>query len=100
MGLHTGNKPLDTNGLKRMNAFCDYAFNVKDKEVLIVGGHSIYFRSFFKTFLPYDMMHISKIKKMVNGGTVAITLIKAQFPNEVRYVIDPTSITVVYGGFK
>mmetsp|Transcript_29661 Transcript_29661/g.36101 ORF Transcript_29661/g.36101 Transcript_29661/m.36101 type:complete len:298 (-) Transcript_29661:1401-2294(-) len=46
MSLHLGNKPMDTNGLKRMSEFCDFAFTLKE-EALIIGGHSIWFRSFF-----------------------------------------------------
>eukprot|EP00586_Coscinodiscus_wailesii_P010250 CAMPEP_0172495844 /NCGR_PEP_ID=MMETSP1066-20121228/78850_1 /TAXON_ID=671091 /ORGANISM="Coscinodiscus wailesii, Strain CCMP2513" /LENGTH=332 /DNA_ID=CAMNT_0013267813 /DNA_START=270 /DNA_END=1268 /DNA_ORIENTATION=- len=100
VSMNRGNKPVDTNGLKRMTEFCKYAFEQKDYEVLIVGGHSIWFRSFFRTFLPKVIRHIGKDKKIVNGGTVALTLVRARFPNEDKYVIDPGSVSVIYGGFK
>jgi len=100
MSLHYGNKPLNTNGYKRMVAFCEYAFSKDDYSHIICGGHSIWFRSFFKTFLPLAMDHLSKKKKIVNGGTVAFTLLKTTAENgECKYMIDPKSILVVYGGF-
>jgi hypothetical protein len=69
MSLHTGNKPVNTNGLKRMLEFCEFAFSGTIKEdYIIVGGHSIWFRFFFKSFLPYSVQHVSKNKKIVNGG--------------------------------
>ena len=100
MSLHSGNKPLDTNGLKRMVAFCDFVFSPSIKEEYVVaGGHSIWFRSFFQSFLPYEKVHLSKKKKMVNGGVVAFELIKATTKSGPKYMIDPGSIHVVYGGF-
>ena len=47
-----GNKPIDSNGLKRLNAFAEFVFNDVKKENIVAAGHSLYFRSFFKTFLP------------------------------------------------
>jgi len=99
MSLHNGNKPLDTNGLKRMTQFTTQVFEMKalaEKEVLIIGGHSLWFRSFFREFLPREFDHISKKKKMVNGGLVAFTLVKMQD----KVAIDPDSVKVIYGGFK
>lgn len=100
MSLHSGNKPLDTNGLKRMLAFGDFIFSPSVKEHhVIVGGHSIWFRSFFRTFLPYTTVHPSKQKKIVNGGVIAFELIKASTKSGTKYMVDPDSIHVVYGGF-
>lgn len=98
MSLHTGNKPIDTNGLKRMMDFCDYVFNLEEEHI-IVGGHSIWFRSFFRTFLPYTIDHKSKQRKLKNCGVVAVTLMKASTEQEDKYMIDPQSINVVFGGF-
>ena len=100
MSLHSGNKPLSTNGLKRMDAFNDFVFSPSVKEAYIIaGGHSIWFRSFFQNFLPYTSRHVAKKKKIVNGGVVAFELIKAKTNTGPRYMIDPQSIHVVYGGF-
>jgi len=107
VSLHTGNKPIDTNGLKRMTAFCDYIFQNLEEDHVVVGGHSIWFRSFFRTFLPYTIDHKSKTRKIVNCGIIAIRLMKTTTTSdnnknntvEAKYMIDPQSITVVYGGF-
>lgn len=98
MSRHSGNKPINTNGLKRMDEFCDYVFTLKEGHI-ICGGHSIWYRSFFRSYLPYSMDHIAKKKKIVNCGCVAVTLMKATTGNGVRYMIDPSSVRVVYGGF-
>lgn len=73
---------------------------VRRKESTVIAtGHSLYFRSFFQTFLPRSTEHISKKKKMVNAGTVAFNISKAMHEGKPVYRIDPESITVVYGGF-
>lgn len=101
MSLHLGNKPVGTNGLKRMREFCDFVFSTSVKEGhVIVGGHSIWFRSFFQTFLPYKNDHVGKEKKVVNCGVVAFTLLKVvRKSGQATYMIDPDSVDVVYGGF-
>ena len=68
MTHHIGNKPLSSNGGIRMSEFCKFAFSRKE-EAIICGGHSLWFRSFFQSYLPEASTHISK-KKVVNGGTV------------------------------
>jgi hypothetical protein len=99
MSLHNGNKPIATNGLIRMTDFCDYVFSLKEDHV-ICGGHSIWFRSFFRTFLPNTIDHVSKTRKVVNCGVVALTLMKATTADgKCCYMIDPQSIKVVHGGF-
>ena len=100
MSIHTGNKPLDTNGLKRMKDFCDYLFTASVREdYVIVGGHSLWFRCFFQTFLPYTFAHISKKKKMVNGAVVCFDLLKTNTKSGPVYMIDSETVYTVYGGF-
>jgi len=100
MTLHSGNKPLNTNGLKRMQEFCEFVYSPSCKEThVVVGGHSLWFRSFFRTFLPYSVQHPSKDRKIVNGGIVAFELMKANTKRGPKYMIDPKTIRVVYGGF-
>mmetsp|Transcript_2834 Transcript_2834/g.4450 ORF Transcript_2834/g.4450 Transcript_2834/m.4450 type:complete len:348 (-) Transcript_2834:264-1307(-) len=99
MSSHTGNKPLDTNGLKRMLEFSNYVFTV-DEDVVIAGGHSIWFRSYFRTFLPYDSNHPGKNRKVVNCGAVAFTLLKKGEGADAKFAIDPDTVDVVYGGFS
>lgn len=100
MSLHEGNKPIGTNGLKRMRDFCDFIFKEVNENYVIVGGHSIWFRSFFQTFLPYQSRHVGKKKKVVNCGVIAFTLCKVvRKSGQSTHMIDPESIEVVYGGF-
>jgi hypothetical protein len=100
MSLHTGNKPVKTNGLKRMQDFCEFVYSPSVKEeYVIVGGHSIWFRDFFQMFLPYSVFHVSKTKKIVNGGIVTFEIMKAETRRGPSYMIDPKTIRVVYGGF-
>jgi hypothetical protein len=94
-----GNKPLSSNGLQRMTEFCNWVFNndaAREVPYVILGGHSLWFREFFKTFLPHSSTHESKLKKMVNCGVVAFDLLSFHG----RFVVDPDSIQVVYGGFE
>ena len=98
MSYHTGNKPLNTNGLKRMNAFCEFAFGLQESAV-ICGGHSLWFRSFFQCFLPRSTTHTAAKKKMVNGGCVAFELRRTNVDGKAVYDIDEKTIRVIYGGF-
>jgi len=102
MSLHSGNKPLNTNGLKRMLEFCEFVYgapSLSRESHVVVGGHSIWFRAFFQMFLPYSVHHVSKTKKIVNGGIVTFELMKAETKRGPKYMIDPKTIRVVYGGF-
>jgi broad specificity phosphatase PhoE len=99
MSLHQGNKPINTNGLIRLNAFCESLFRDIKKENVICAGHSLWFRSFFRTFLPREFEHISKVKKLQNGACAGFVLEKKTTDTGVVYEIDPTTLTVVYGGF-
>lgn len=98
MSQHLGDKPVKTNGLIRMLEFCAFCFSGKDDNI-IVGGHSIWFRSFFRMFLPYPVHHDAKTKKIVNGGVVTFELMKAETKAGPTYMIDPKTVQVVYGGF-
>lgn len=98
--LQTGNKPIHSTGLDRMQEFCRIAFHEVHKESLIVGGHSLWFRSFFQTYLPRSFEHVAKKKKLINGGCVGFTLQRlTRETGEEFYRIDPKSILVLYGGF-
>lgn len=94
---YAGNKNIfASNGLIRMREFSAWVFkNVPEGTTLIVGGHSLWFRYFFKTFLPARSTHEAKTKKMLNSGVVGFTLSR----DKSNYRIDPDSVDVVYGGF-
>eukprot|EP01084_Bolivina_argentea_P267001 453082_1 len=98
-----GTKPLNGNGINRMYEFCSWAYN-RNEETIICSGHSYYFREFFRTFLPKDVDHIAKTKKMVNCGVVAFDLVKGVDSSvggvkKTMYRIVPDSITNIYGGY-
>lgn len=95
-----GNKSLNSTGFSRMNEFCQYVFQKSVREQhIIVGGHSLWFKSFFQNFLPFNVSHPAKKKKIINGGVVAFELLRAQTQYGEKYMVDPKSIRVVYGGF-
>ncbi|KAI2513825.1 hypothetical protein MHU86_608 [Fragilaria crotonensis] len=97
---HTGNKPVDSSGLARMQDFCKIIFDDIEGGAVIAVGHSFWFRSFFRTFLPHDVEHVSKKKKLVNGGCVGFTMFRTTDDETGnQYMIDPKSITILYGGF-
>ena len=99
--LHTGNKSLKSNGLIRLKQFCQDMFDDEKlpKSTIIAAGHSLFYRSFFQVFLPRGVEHIGKKKKIVNGGVVMFTLREATSEKKKEYMIDPSSIVVVYSGF-
>eukprot|EP00899_Mesostigma_viride_P024463 jgi/Mesvir1/5200/Mv15332-RA.1 len=94
-----GTKPLDSNGFVRSVRFLEWAFG-REEDIIIASGHSLYFRNLFKTFLPRDVQHPGKQKKIVNGGAVALTVIKGIHKGQSVYMIDPDSIQVIRGGFS
>lgn len=71
----------------------------RKESTIIAVGHSLYFRSFFRTFLPYSVDHNAKKLKMVNAGTVAFNLSTATRNGKPLYRIEPSSISTIYGGF-
>ena len=100
--LYTGNKPVNGKGIDRLNEFCKLAFTeFAGKDAIIAAGHSLWFRSFFRTYLPHGSTHISKQKKLINGGLVGFTFQRLKDPEtgDFHYMIDPTSITTLHGGF-
>ena len=96
-----GNKTRNFYGIKRLQAFNEWAFQ-RPESVVIVGGHSLYFKHFFQTYLPHKTTHDAKTKKIANSGVVAFQLHRseaAEADGTPLYRIDPDSIQVLYGGF-
>jgi hypothetical protein len=48
--------------------FCQWTFERPEDTIIVGGGHSLYFREFFRTFLPKSFDHAAKNQKMVNCG--------------------------------
>lgn len=95
-----GNKSRSFIGVKRLQSFAEWCFNTKESYI-IVGGHSLWFKSFFQTYLPLSSNHVSKSKKIANTGIVSFVLTEIRSSEgSVQYKIDPDSITTVYGGFE
>mmetsp|Transcript_22590 Transcript_22590/g.42020 ORF Transcript_22590/g.42020 Transcript_22590/m.42020 type:complete len:254 (-) Transcript_22590:102-863(-) len=97
-----GNKPLKSNGLIRMEAFCKLLFDNTHitADSVMCTGHSYWFRAFFQTYLPKDFNHVCKKKKLVNGGVVGFSMWhKKTDKGEDKYMIDPNSLVVLYNGF-
>ncbi len=75
--------------------FCKWVF-ARDEPTVIAAGHSLYFRYFFHTFLPWASAFVGRESKMGNGAVVSFTL----WEGEGGYVIDEASITVLHGHFE
>ena len=70
---NAGNKSTSTPGYSRLMSFAQWA-SERPESTLIIGGHSLWFRSFFQCFLPPTVDHVSKKRKIVNCGVVGLTL--------------------------
>ena len=74
-------------------------FTLKE-DTIIAGGHSLWFRSYFRAFLPQKLVAPCKAKKMINGACVGLTLLRAQDEaGSYKYAIEKDSVQVIYGGF-
>ena len=83
-----------------MKAFNEWAF-ARGEDAIIVGGHSLWFRSYFQTYLPHKLDHEAKKHKITNSGIVSFDVYTHvnESDGEHYYRIDPDSIRNVYGGF-
>ena len=94
-----GNKTLSVTGIKRMQKFNEWAFS-RDEDTIIIGGHSLWFRSFFQTYLAHASTHDAKTKKLENSGVISFTLHRKKGDNgEPLYRVDEDSMESVYRGF-
>ena len=99
-----GNKTTAFNGLKRLKAFNEWAFN-RDEDVVIASGHSLWFKYYFLTYLSHGSTHDAMCTKIVNGGAVACvvhrgTMVNADGTTTTCYKVEEDSIVPVYGGFE
>lgn len=97
---NTGNKHIHQTGLHRLNEFNDWLFSSFKEEYVIVSGHSLWFRHYFREFLPVTSTHKGKDKKIRNNGIIGINVTCTTHQNgEQTFVIDESSIKEVYLGF-
>jgi bisphosphoglycerate-dependent phosphoglycerate mutase len=94
-----GNKSLKSNGLQRMQEFSNIVFDEVQATNIVATGHSYWFRAYFQTYLPHTFDHVSKKKKLINGGVVGFDLLRKKTDKGDKYMIDPKSLVVLYGGF-
>uniref|UniRef100_A0A7S1A1I6 Uncharacterized protein n=1 Tax=Noctiluca scintillans TaxID=2966 RepID=A0A7S1A1I6_NOCSC len=98
-----GNKTLKQTAMVRQDEFVKWVFNKDTKsDCIIVSGHSLWFREFFKSYLPLNSKHDAKTYKMVNCGVVAFDLYQCKANPRGKAVIKirPESIQEVHGGFE
>ena len=97
---HVGNKPVREQGIKRLEAFAAWAAAQKE-DTIVVGGHSLFFREFFRAYLPSGAIDglagTARKRKIHNCGVVSFRLHSG---GEGAFCIDPASITPVYLGFS
>jgi len=99
-----GNKSLSFTGVKRLEDFAEWAAAQSGKTI-VLGGHSLWFRSFFQLYLPKaaegELAAISKANKIQNCGAVGFTLqVGSAADGSPRYKIEPDSLRVIYLGFE
>ncbi|KAG6597764.1 Histidine phosphatase superfamily, clade-1 [Phytophthora cinnamomi] len=68
-----GNKAVLGTGRDRLLAFAHWVFQ-QQKDVVVVYGHSLWFRAFCREFFPSDVQHETKEAKMSNCGVVTFML--------------------------
>jgi len=95
---NAGQKPIGRKCRDSFRQFAAWTMN-QDADVIIAGGHSIWFREFFRTYLPSDSDCAGKKKKIVNCGVVSFDLRFGVHPEHGEmYAID--NVREIYGGFS
>lgn len=93
-----GNKSFKLKAIKRQEKFANWVLGQQAQtNCVIVLGHSIWFREFFKSYLPKSSKHVAKTAKMVNCGVVAFDFYK---DSKNVYRIPENSVKVIHGGFE
>jgi hypothetical protein len=97
--LYAGQKELrpKQGGLKRIKEFAKWCFEKEQdgKDTIIVGGHSLYFKYFFKQYvMDGTPMHISQENKMHNCAAVVFEFeeIMVDGAKMARYRVVPDSL--------
>jgi len=99
LGLNAGSKPLSSHGGRRLAAFARWAL-ARPEECVIVAGHSLWFQSFFREYLPAESQHDAKAFKVANGGVVACVLESGTDAKGKRILaVRPESVVAVHKGF-
>lgn len=98
---NTGNKTATSTGKARLNEFNEWVFNSIDEEYVIVSGHSLWFRHYFREFLPAAVNHPGKTKKIHNSGLISLRVIYRRLKDgSLVCSILPESVQEEYRGFQ
>ena len=101
---HTTTNPNDQNKTTTDTA-TNMTTDISQAQNYIVTGHSLWFLTFFQQLLPWSCTHVAKKKKLQNGSIIGFTVLHTttngteQQGRTDHYMIDPTSLVVVHGGF-
>jgi len=97
---NTGNKTASSTGKKRLHEFNQWVFDTIQEEYVIVSGHSLWFRHYFREFLPVSSNCPGKTKKIHNNGLVALRVRYRKLRSgELECDIIPDSVNPLYKGF-
>lgn len=98
----TGNKGLFSSGMPRMKDFACWCMGRKENIIIVSAGHSLWFKNFFKLFLPKNSEHTAKMNKMFNCSAVGFTLSEGTLvgTKDPFYMVHEESITEIYLGFE
>lgn len=100
---YKGNKKFRGTAIKRMEEFNDWCFQRPESIIIVSAGHSLWFKNYFKTYLPKVSKHPAAIQKMHNCSIVAFNLEKGviQYESQFQgYRVVESSITPLYLGFE
>jgi len=98
---NTGNKKMCTSAKPRFDAFCKYVCDQKKENVIVAAGHSLWFREFFKLYLPKKSKHSAKNDKMLNCASVSFELYQDKNESgKIGYYVKESTIKEDYLGFK
>jgi hypothetical protein len=98
---NTGNKQFCKSAKPRFDAFCKWACEQDQETIVVAAGHSLWFREFFKLYLPTDSPHIARKEKMLNCASVSFNLCQAQDgPGNIGWFVKESTISEDHRGFK
>eukprot|EP00943_MAST-04B_sp_MAST-4B-sp1_P009346 g9346.t1 len=95
-----GNKGLCSTAYPRMMQFCEWCMTRDESTIIVSAGHSLWFKNFFKVFLPKKSEHHAKTKKIHNCGAVSFKLVEGRINGKTHFKIDEESILEIWRGFK
>ena len=95
-----GFKSPDRRGDDRMRNFVTWLFQ-QPQDIIVLSGHSLWNRFFFRAYLPKHLDHPGKTQKIANGGVIAVKFHQLKVkPNYTRYAIDAKSIFPIIKNFE